>query len=50
MWHYWKGRKTLPKTRVRLGVERKSPEVAGKAVQRAGKEKKNPKNALLGPK
>ena len=32
MWHYWKGRRTLPKTRVGLGVERKSLEVAGKAV------------------
>ena len=32
MWHYWKGKRTLPKTRAGLGVERKSPEVAGKAV------------------
>ena len=32
MWHYWKGRRTLPKTRAGLGVERKSPEVVGKAV------------------
>ena len=32
MWHYWKGRRTLPKTRARLGMERKSPEVVGKVV------------------
>ena len=32
MWHYWKGRRTLPKTRAGLRVERKSLEVAGKAV------------------
>ena len=32
MWHYWKGRRTLPKTRARLGVERQSPEVVEKAV------------------
>ena len=32
MWHYWKGRRTLPKTRAGLGVETKSPEVVGKAV------------------
>ena len=32
MWHYWKGRRTLPKTHAGLGVERKSPEVARKAV------------------
>ena len=32
MWHYWKGRRTLPKTRAGLRVERKSPEVARKAV------------------
>ena len=39
MWHYWKGRITLPKTRAGLGVERKSLEVAGKAVMRADGDK-----------
>ena len=32
MWHYWKGRRTLPKTRAGLGVERKSSEVIEKVV------------------
>ena len=31
MWHYWKGRRTLPKTCAGLEVERKLPEVVGKA-------------------
>ena len=48
MWHYWKGRRTLPKTHAGLGVERKSPEVVEKAVQRAGRDKKTQKNALAG--
>ena len=32
MWHYRKGRRTLPKTRAGLEVERKSLEVVEKAV------------------
>ena len=48
MWHYWKCRRTLPKTRAGLGVERKSPEVAGKVVERASGDKKPQKMHFQG--
>ena len=48
MWHYWKGRRTLSKTRAGLGVERKSPEVAGKVVERASGDKKPQKMHFQG--
>ena len=46
MWHYWKGRRTLPKTLAGLEVERKSPEVAGRLF-RGPIETKNPKKCTF---
>ena len=45
MWHYWKGRRTLPKIRAGLEVERKSPKV-DERLFRGPTERKNPKKSL----
>ena len=48
MWHYWKGRRTLPKTRAGLRVERKSPEVVVKRLFRGPTETKTQEMHLQG--
>ena len=47
-WHHRKGRRTLPKARAGIGVEKKKPEDAGKTVWRAGGGKRTPKEARAG--
>ena len=47
-WHHWKGRRTLPKARAGIGVEKKLSEDAEKTVRRAGGGKRTPKKARAG--